>query len=86
MHLFYHQNNAGKIPLKALKAFQRITLRKGESKLISFELTPEQLSLVNETGTSHQPTGKISISVGGGQPGVKNKATSNTVNKTIAIL
>ena len=81
-----HQNNAGKMPLKALKAFQRITLRKGESKLVSFELTPEQLSLVNETGTIHQPTGKILISLGGGQPGVKNKTTSNTVNKIITIL
>ena len=81
-----HQNLAGKAPLQALKGFQRITLKEGESKMINFELTPEQLSLVNETGTTYQPAGKILISVGGGQPGIKNKTTSNVVNSIITIL
>jgi beta-glucosidase len=81
-----HQDPPGKTPLKALKGFQRIALKKGESKTVNFELTPEQLSLVNENGMSYQAQGKILISVGGGQPGVKNKATSNTVNKIITVL
>ena len=81
-----HQNLTGKSPLKALKGFQRISLKKGESKLIIFELMPEQLSLVNENGITYQPTGKILISVGGGQPGVKNKTTGNIVNSIIAVL
>ena len=81
-----HQNLAGKAPIQALKGFRRITLKEGESKMINFELTPEQLSLVNETGTTYQPAGKILISVGGGQPGIKNKTTSNVVNSIITIL
>jgi len=44
------------------------------------------LSLVNETGSTYQPAGKISISVGGGQPGIKNKTTSNVVNSIITVL
>ena len=45
-----HQGIQRKTPLKALKGFQRISLKAGESKTISFTLTPEQLSLVGEDG------------------------------------
>jgi len=75
----------GKAPLKILKGFQRIILKAGESKRISFTLTPEQLSLVSEDGKTYQPKGKLQISVGGGQPGIKNKTTSNTVTKQLII-
>jgi beta-glucosidase len=74
-----------KAPLKMLKGFKRISLKAGESKKISFTITPEQLSLVNEEGISYQTAGKLSISVGGGQPGVKNKTTSNVVTKQVTI-
>ncbi len=74
-----------KAPLKMLKGFKRILLKAGESKKISFTLTPEQLSLVNENGKIYQPKGNMTISVGGGQPGVKNKTTSNVVTKLVTI-
>jgi beta-glucosidase len=80
-----HQNANGKAPLKALKGFQRIALKAGESRTISFNLTAEQLSLVDENGKLFQPSGKVLISVGGGQPGVKNKTTSNVISKEIKI-
>lgn len=76
----------GKAPLKALKGFQRIFLKAGESKTVQFNLTAEQLSLVDENGKLYQPKGKLIINVGGGQPGVKNKTTSNVASKTITIL
>ncbi len=72
-------------PIRALKGFQRVFLKAGETKTFSFTLTPEQLSLVNERGTLYQPKGKINVSIGGGQPGVENKTSSNTVTKTIAV-
>jgi beta-glucosidase len=72
-------------PLKALKGFQRIALEAGESKTVTFNLTADDLSLVNEEGKLYLPKGKLVISVGGGQPGVKNKMTSNVVSKMIAI-
>jgi beta-glucosidase len=80
-----HQNVKGKAPLRALKGFQRIALKAGQTNTVSFTLTPEQLSIVREDGTTYQPTGKIIISVGGGQPGVKNKTTSNVLSKTISV-
>ncbi len=75
-----------KAPLKALKGFRRIALKAGESKTVAFTLTPEDLSLVDENGKSYQPTGKIIVSIGGGQPGVKNKTTSNVIIKEINVL
>jgi beta-glucosidase len=74
-----------KAPIKALKGFKRISLKAGENKTISFTLTPEQMSLVSEDGKTYQPKGKLQISVGGGQPGVKNKTTSNVVTKHLTI-
>lgn len=82
-----HQQTKGKLPVRALKGFQRVMLKAGESKTISFTVRPEDLALVNETtGKSYQPKGKVKISIGGGQPDVKTKSTSNVVNSTIQIL
>ena len=69
-----------------MKGFQRVFLKAGETKKLMFTLTSDQLSLVNETGALYQPSGKISISVGGGQPGVSNKTSSNIVTKDITVL
>jgi beta-glucosidase len=80
-----NQNKNIRSPLKALKGFERIALKPGESKTLTFNLTAADLSLVSEEGKLYQPGGKLMISVGGGQPGVKNKTTSNTVSTTTVI-
>jgi beta-glucosidase len=81
-----HQYIKGRAPIRALKGFHRIALKAGETKLVTFTLTPEQLSLVSEEeGKLYQPDDKITISVGGGQPGVKNKTTSNVVSKSLIV-
>jgi beta-glucosidase len=80
-----HQNLTAKTPIQALKGFQRITLKKGESKTVSFTLTPEQLSIVSEDGKMQEPKGKVELSIGGGQPKVTNKKTSNVVSGLLII-
>ncbi len=77
---------SGKAPIRALKGFQRINLKAGEIKTVSFKLTPEQLMLVDENGKSYQPKGKVELSIGGGQPMVKNATTSNVLIKKITVL
>ncbi|HSN62059.1 MAG TPA: fibronectin type III-like domain-contianing protein, partial [Ferruginibacter sp.] len=79
------QNKNILAPIRALKGFQRILLKAGQSKLIRFTITPEQLSLVNKDGKMYQPKGKMNISVGGGQPGIIKYATSNVLSKTVSI-
>lgn len=83
--LYITHQSTGLKPIRALKGFQRVFLKAGETKKLMFTLTSDQLSLVNETGALYQPSGKISISVGGGQPGVSNKTSSNIVTKDITV-
>ena len=73
------------VPARALKGFQRISLKSGQSKMVAFVLTPEQLSLVRENGKQYQSSGKVIISTGGGQPGVTNTTTGNVITKAIRI-
>ncbi|MET0634530.1 MAG: glycoside hydrolase family 3 C-terminal domain-containing protein [Chitinophagaceae bacterium] len=81
-----HPGASGKAPIRALKGFQRLFLKAGETKTVGFTLTPGDLSLVQEKdGSLYQPAGKLSISVGGGQPGVDNKTTSNVLTQNIII-
>lgn len=86
VQLYTSYNNLnGLNPVRTLKGFKRIALKAGESKTITFKLTPEQLSLIDESGKAYQPKEKVTISIGGGQPGVKNKTTSNVVSRTLTI-
>ena len=80
-----HNGYNGKAPLKALKGFQRISLKAGESRMISFTLTPEQLSVVSEAGEIFEPGGVIDFSIGGGQPDISNKTTSNVIKGKFSI-
>jgi beta-glucosidase len=80
-----NQDKSIHAPIKALKGFKRIGLKAGETKTVTFNLTNDDLSLVNEEGKLFLPKGKMEISVGGGQPGIKNKTTSNILIKTLTI-
>ncbi len=63
-----HENAGEDAPLFALKGFRRVSLAPGASTRLSFTLTPEQLSLIDEKGQSFQAAGKIRISVAGSLP------------------
>ena len=54
--------------IRSLQGFQRIALKKGETRTVSFQLTPEQLSVIDNDYQTVMEKGKISVSVGGGQP------------------
>jgi beta-glucosidase len=76
----------GKAPVRMLKGFKRVALKAGESQSVTFTLNPEDLMLISEKdGSPYQPTGKLRISIGGGQPDVKNKTTSNVIDQFITI-
>jgi beta-glucosidase len=85
LYLSYQQQKQP-APIRALKGFQRISLKAGERKVVHFTLTPQQLSLVNEEGKQYQPRGKVMISVGGGQPNVHTRATGNVISTVVTVL
>jgi len=61
-------NSKFKTPIRSLKAFERVTLKAGETKKLRFALPPEAFSVVNEKGERTVVSGDFEISVGGGQP------------------
>lgn len=60
-------------PLQKLVGFQRIHLRKLESKQVAFTLDSHQLSIVSPDGKRMVAAGDYEISVGGGQPSPANR-------------
>jgi beta-glucosidase len=56
-------------PLRALRAFQRVSIRPGQTQHVRFTLNARDLSMVNEEGTRLVAAGAYKLFVGGGQPG-----------------
>ena len=55
-------------PRIALAGFQRLHLAPGQSRHISFGLSPRQLSVVDDQGRRTMSAGSYLLSIGGGQP------------------
>jgi beta-glucosidase len=56
------------VPRVALRGYQRVSLKPGEARTISFDLSPRDLSSVAPDGTRHVAVGQYRVSVGSGQP------------------
>ena len=63
-------------PRHALVGFQRVHLVAKESRRVSFELDPRQLSTVDATGERAVNAGRYRIFIGGGQPGYAEGVTA----------
>ena len=57
VQLYVGGGSEAEAPVRSLRGFQRVHLRAGESREVSFTLGPDDV-----------PTSKVTISVGGGQP------------------
>ena len=58
-------------PVKELKGFQKIALKAGESKLVTFTITPEDLKFYNADLKYDWEPGEFVIMVGGNSRDVK---------------
>jgi beta-glucosidase len=65
-------------PLRALRGFQRVHMKQGESQRVRFELKDRDLSMVSEAGEPIIAEGKYSVSIGGGQPNTDAPAAAGT--------
>jgi len=68
VQLYLSFPNVPGAPLRALRGFQRVHLKPGESQKVFFELKDRDLSMVSEAGEPIIAQGKYSVSIGGGQP------------------
>jgi beta-glucosidase len=66
------------VPLRSLAGVSRLSLKPGESRRVSFTITPEQLSVIDDRGRRVVEPGEFLITVGGKQPGFKGHADAST--------
>jgi beta-glucosidase len=74
-------------PRIALRGFQRIALKPGEARTVSFALSPRDLSSVDLDGRRRVAAGRYTVSVGSGQPdsGVPSQSVAFTVDAEVAL-
>ncbi len=68
VQLYVTHPDVSPAPIRALQGFERIFLKKGDTKTVSFTLKDRALSVVGEDGDRRVPKGKVELWVGGGQP------------------
>lgn len=66
------------VPIRSLAGVERVFLKAGEKRKISFTLKPRQMSLISNDGRRMVEPGDFSISVGGKQPGFSGRADAAT--------
>jgi beta-glucosidase len=66
------------VPVRNLAGVERIFLKPGEKRAVSFTLTPRQMSVILESGTRVVEPGDFVVSVGGQQPGFAGRADAAT--------
>ncbi len=71
------------VPRIALRGFQRLTLKPGEARDLTFDLTPRDLSAVSPDGQRLVMAGAYRVSVGSGQPdtGVPTQSVAFTIDR-----
>ncbi len=72
------QKASGPAPLRALKGFERVSLKPGEKRLVRFTLDERAFSLVGPDGQRVVEPGRFTIALGGKQPGLKGTADAAT--------
>jgi beta-glucosidase len=65
-------------PRHSLVGFRRVHLGAAETRRVSFELTPRQLSTVDASGHRDVEAGHYRLFVGGGQPGGVSEGVATT--------
>ncbi len=68
VQLYAARTDIEKAPIRTLVGFERIYIRKGETKKITFTLDDRSLSTVNAAGARAVVPGTVNLWVGGGQP------------------
>ena len=74
VQLYVSTPNAGKgAPFSQLKAFEKVTLRPGETRTLRFTVTPEQMKEFQEDGSAQLLKGTYKITVGAAAPTTRSE-------------
>ena len=65
-------------PVRQLEGFERISLKPGESRVVTFTLEPRQMSMINSKDQRVIEPEWFTVAVGGKQPGFAGLADAST--------
>jgi len=75
------------VPRVALRGFQRLSLKPGETRKVMFDLSPRDLSSVSPDGVRQVAVGSYRVTVGSGQPdtGVAGQSANFSTQRTVVL-
>lgn len=75
------------VPIRALKGFKRIILLPGENKTVTFSVSPDAFSVIDEQNKRVVNPGIFELTVGGSQPkAVTGVKEPGILKKTVTLL
>lgn len=80
----YVKNNSNPDEVWSLKGFKKLTLKKGEKKIVQFILKPGDFSIINQHGERIINPGDFTIYIGGKQP-ARLATNGETISKKITL-
>jgi beta-glucosidase len=69
-----------RVPARSLAGVERVRLKPGEKRVVSFTVEPRQLAVIRDDGRAFVEPGEFLLSVGGKQPGFKGTADAATTS------
>jgi beta-glucosidase len=69
-----------RVPVRSLAGVERVRLKPGEKRTVSFTIEPRQLAVIRDDGRAFVEPGEFLLSVGGKQPGFKGTADAATTS------
>ncbi|HEY5883216.1 MAG TPA: glycoside hydrolase family 3 C-terminal domain-containing protein, partial [Pyrinomonadaceae bacterium] len=69
-----------RVPIRSLVGVERVHLKPGEHRVVSFTLEPRQLAVITDDGRVVVEPGEFRLSVGGKQPGLTGTANATTTS------
>jgi len=72
------------VAIRSLAGVKRVFLKPGEKQLVSFVLTGEQMSIIDDNGKRLIEPGEFLVGVGGKQPGFTGWQDAQTTGVIVA--
>jgi beta-glucosidase len=69
-----------RVPLRSLAGVERVHLKPGEKRVVTFRLQPRQLSVITDDGRTVVEPGEFKVTIGGKQPGFTGSADAATTS------
>ncbi|MHA7056815.1 glycoside hydrolase family 3 protein [Aquimarina sp. M1] len=88
LYLAHNKKQNEDNPRHSLIGFKRINLEVGETKIVSFTVTPKQYAVINSDGEEQTRPGEVQLYVGGKQPNQKegiHTGVEQILTKTITL-